>query len=155
MEDVIFAGTMYRKGLSLAQVSITLDNSDHELPIDFADVTVSRRLYRSGESEYYINNTLCRLKDIQELFMDTGIGKEGYSIIGQGKIEAILSGRPEERRKLIEEAADIVKFKTRKEEAEKKLANTEQNLVRINDILSTYEERLEPLQIEHDKAKSS
>lgn len=153
MEDVIFAGTMYRKGLSLAQVSITLDNSDHELPIDFADVTVSRRLYRSGESEYYINNTLCRLKDIQELFMDTGIGKEGYSIIGQGKIEAILSGRPEERRKLIEEAAGIVKFKTRKEEAEKKLANTEQNLVRINDILSTYEERLEPLQIEHDKAK--
>ena len=153
MEDVIFAGTMYRKGLSLAQVSITLDNSDYQLPIEFSDVTVSRRLYRSGESEYYINNTLCRLKDIQELFMDTGIGKEGYSIIGQGKIEAILSGRPEERRNLIEEAAGIVKFKTRKEEAEKKLANTEQNLVRINDILSTYEERLEPLKIEHEKAK--
>lgn len=153
MEDVIFAGTMYRKGLSLAQVSITLDNSDYQLPIEFSDVTVSRRLYRSGESEYYINNTLCRLKDIQELFMDTGIGKEGYSIIGQGKIEAILSGRPEERRNLIEEAAGIVKFKTRKEEAQKKLANTEQNLVRINDILSTYEERLEPLKIEHEKAK--
>lgn len=153
MEDVIFAGTVYRKGLSLAQVSITLDNSDYELPIEFSDVTVSRRLYRSGDSEYYINNTLCRLRDIQELFMDTGIGKEGYSIIGQGKIEAILSGRPEERRNLIEEAAGIVKFKTRKEEAEKKLANTEQNLVRINDILSTYEERIEPLRIEHEKAK--
>jgi len=153
MEDVIFAGTMYRKGLSLAQVSITLDNSDYQLPIEYSDVTVSRRLYRSGESEYYINNTLCRLKDIQELFMDTGIGKEGYSIIGQGKIEAILSGRPEERRNLIEEAAGIVKFKTRKEEAEKKLANTEQNLVRINDILSTYEERLDPLRIEYEKAK--
>lgn len=153
MEDVIFAGTMFRKPVGLAQVAITLDNSDYELPLDFSDVTVSRRLYRSGESEYYINNTLCRLKDIQELFMDTGIGKEGYSIIGQGKIDAILSGRPEERRNLLEEAAGIVKFKSRKEEAEKKLENTEQNLVRINDILSTYEERLEPLRIEHEKAK--
>lgn len=153
MEDVIFAGTMYRKAVGLAQVAITLDNSDYELPIDYSDVTISRRLYRSGDSEYYINNTLCRLKDIHELFMDTGIGKEGYSIIGQGKIEAILSGRPEERRNLIEEAAGIVKFKSRKEEAEKKLDNTEQNLVRINDILSTYEERLEPLRIEHEKAK--
>ncbi|MDT8716449.1 chromosome segregation protein SMC [Clostridium sp. 19966] len=153
MEDVIFAGTQYRKPLGLAQVSITLDNSDYELPLEYSDVTVSRRLYRSGESEYYINNTQCRLKDIQELFMDTGIGKEGYSIIGQGKIEAILGGRPEERRTLFEEAAGIVKFKTRKEEAEKKLDNTEQNLVRINDILSTYEERLEPLRIENEKAE--
>ncbi|WP_139904537.1 chromosome segregation protein SMC [Clostridium thermarum] len=153
MEDVIFAGTMFRKPVGLAQVAITLDNSDYELPIEYSDVTISRRLYRSGESEYYINNTLCRLKDIHELFMDTGIGKEGYSIIGQGKIEAILSGRPEDRRNLIEEAAGIVKFKSRKEEAEKKLENTEQNLVRINDILSTYEERLEPLRIEHEKAK--
>ena len=153
MEDVIFAGTMFRKPVGLAQVAITLDNSDYELPIDYSDVTVSRRLYRSGESEYYINNTLCRLKDIQELFMDTGIGKEGYSIIGQGKIDAILSGRPEERRNLLEEAAGIVKFKSRKEEAEKKLDNTEQNLTRINDILSTYEERLEPLRLEHEKAK--
>lgn len=153
MEDVIFAGTQFRKPVGLAQVSLTLDNLDGELNIDYSDVTISRRLYRSGESEYYINNTQCRLKDIQELFMDTGIGKEGYSIIGQGKIDAILSGKPEERRSLLEEAAGIVKFKNRKEEAEKKLNNTEQNLVRINDILSTYEERLEPLRIENEKAK--
>lgn len=153
MEDVIFAGTQFRKPLGLAQVSLTLDNSDLELPLEYSDVTVSRRLYRSGESEYYINNTHCRLKDIQELFMDTGIGKEGYSIIGQGKIDAILSGKPEERRGLLEEAAGIVKFKNRKEEAEKKLENTDQNLLRINDILGTYEERLEPLRIENEKAK--
>lgn len=152
MEDVIFAGTQYRKPVGLAQVSLTLDNTDKLLNIDYSDVTVSRRLYRSGESEYYINNTQCRLKDIQELFMDTGIGKEGYSIIGQGKIEAVLSGKPEERRGILEEAAGIVKFKTRKEEAEKKLQNTEQNLVRIRDILGTYEERIEPLRIESEKA---
>ncbi|KAJ51536.1 chromosome segregation protein [Clostridium tetanomorphum] len=152
MEDVIFAGTQFRKAVSLAQVSLTLDNSNSELPIEYCDVTISRRIYRSGDSEYYINNTQCRLKDIQELFMDTGIGKEGYSIIGQGKIEAILSGKPEERRSLLEEAAGIVKFKRRKEEAEKKLESTESNLTRIMDILSTYEERLEPLKIESEKA---
>ncbi|PRR80278.1 Chromosome partition protein Smc [Clostridium liquoris] len=153
MEDVIFAGTQFRKPVSLAQVSLTLDNSNSELPIEYSDVTISRRIYRSGDSEYYINNTQCRLKDIQELFMDTGIGKEGYSIIGQGKIEAILSGKPEERRSILEEAAGIVKFKKRKEEAEKKLDNTEVNLTRLNDILSTYEERLEPLRIESEKTK--
>ncbi|MCR3759332.1 chromosome segregation protein SMC [Clostridium felsineum] len=153
MEDVIFAGTQYRKSVGLAQVSLVLDNSDKNLNLDYTEVTVSRRLYRSGDSEYYINNTKCRLKDIQELFMDTGIGKEGYSIIGQGKIEAVLSGKPEERRALLEEAAGIVKFKTRKIDAEKKLDNTNQNLVRINDILNTYEDRLEPLRIESEKAK--
>lgn len=153
MEDVIFAGTQFRKPVGLAQVSLTLDNSDEKLPIDYSDVTISRRLYRSGESEYYINNTQCRLKDIQELFMDTGIGKEGYSIIGQGKIDAILSGRPEERRSLLEEAAGIVKYKTRKEEAEKKLQNTDQNLLRIIDIIRTFEDRLEPLKIQSEKAK--
>lgn len=153
MEDVIFAGTQYRKPVGLAQVSLTLDNSDEGINIDYSHITISRRLYRSGESEYFINNTQCRLKDIQELFMDTGIGKEGYSIIGQGKIDAILSGKPEERRGLFEEAAGIVKFKTRKEEAEKKLQNTDANLIRIEDILSTYEERLEPLKIENEKAK--
>ena len=153
MEDVIFAGTQYRKPVSRAQVSLTLDNANGELAIEYSEVTVSRRLYRSGESEYRLNNTQCRLKDIQELFMDTGIGKEGYSIIGQGKIDAVLSGKPEERRDLIEEAAGIVKFKSRKEEAEKKLQNTEQNFIRINDIISTYEERLEPLRIENEKAK--
>jgi len=154
MEDVIFAGTQFRKPVGLAQVSLTLDNSECELPLDYSNVTISRRLYRSGESEYLINNTSCRLKDVQQLFMDTGIGKEGYSIIGQGKIDAILSGRTEERRKLFEEAAGIVKFKTRKEEAEKRLNSTDQNLIRIKDILSTYEERLEPLMNESEKAKS-
>lgn len=153
MEDVIFAGTQFRKPVSLAQVSLTLDNSDCELDIDYSNVTISRRLYRSGESDYLINNTSCRLKDVQQLFMDTGIGKEGYSIIGQGKIDAILSGKTDERRKLLEEAAGIVKFKTRKEESQKRLDNTEQNMIRINDILSTYEERLEPLMRESEKAK--
>ncbi|MFL0246972.1 chromosome segregation protein SMC [Candidatus Clostridium stratigraminis] len=153
MEDVIFAGTQYRKPVGLAQVSLALDNSDEKLPIDYSDVIISRRLYRSGESEYYINNTQCRLKDIQELFMDTGIGKEGYSIIGQGKIDAILSGKPEERRSLLEEAAGIVKYKSRKDDAEKKLQSTEQNLIRIIDIINTFEERLEPLRIQSEKAK--
>lgn len=153
MEDVIFAGTQFRKAVGLAQVALTLDNSDKDLPIDYSDVTISRRLFRSGESEYYINNTQCRLKDIQELFMDTGIGKEGYSIIGQGKIDAVLSGKPEERRSLLEEAAGIVKFKTRKDEAQKKLQAAQQNLVRLEDILLTLEERLEPLRIESEKAK--
>ncbi|WP_024614626.1 chromosome segregation protein SMC [Clostridium sp. Ade.TY] len=152
MEDVIFSGTQYRKPVGLAQVSLTLDNSDEVLPIDYSEVTVTRRIFRSGETEYLLNNNKCRLKDINSLFMDTGIGKEGYSLIGQGKIEAILSGRPEDRRNLLEEASGIVKYKFRKNEAEKKLSNTEENLVRIRDIISTYEERLEPLRIEREKA---
>ncbi|VYT74910.1 chromosome segregation protein SMC [Clostridium tertium] len=152
MEDVIFAGTQFRKQVGLAQVSLTLDNSDNSLDTDYSEVTVTRRIFRSGETEYLINNQKCRLKDIHSLFMDTGIGKEGYSLIGQGKIEAILSGKPEDRRALLEEAAGIVKFKTRKEEAEKKLNNTEANLVRIRDIISTYEERIEPLKEEREKA---
>ena len=152
MEDVIFAGTQFRKQVGLAQVSLTLDNSDNSLDTDYSEVTITRRIFRSGETEYLINNQKCRLKDIHGLFMDTGIGKEGYSLIGQGKIEAILSGKPEERRALLEEAAGIVKFKTRKEEAEKKLNNTESNLVRIRDIISTYEERIEPLREEREKA---
>lgn len=153
MEDVIFAGTQFRKPVGLAQVSLTLDNSEGELPIDYSDVIISRRLYRNGDSEYLINNNSCRLKDVQELFMDTGIGKEGYSIIGQGKIDAILSGKPDERRALLEEAAGIVKFKTRKLESEKKLQSTEQNLVRLNDILVGMEERIGPLEIDSKKAK--
>lgn len=152
MEDVIFAGTQYRKPVGLAQVSLTLDNSDGSLSTDYNEVTVSRRIFRSGEAEYLINGTKCRLKDITQLFMDTGIGKEGYSLIGQGKIEAILSGKPEERRNLLEEAAGIVKYKSRKEEAEKKLSNTDENLIRIRDIISTYEERIEPLRVEREKA---
>ena len=152
MEDVIFAGTQFRKPVGLAQVSLCLDNSDGSLPIEYNEVIVTRRIFRSGETEYLINKQKCRLKDIVELFMDTGIGKEGYSLIGQGKIDAILSGRPEERRALFEEAAGIVKYKARKEEAEKKLENTENNLVRIRDIISTYEERLGPLKEEKEKA---
>lgn len=152
MEDVIFAGTQYRKAVGLAQVSLTLDNSDEVLSTDYNEVTVTRRIFRSGETEYLINNNKCRLKDITSLFMDTGIGKEGYSLIGQGKIEAILSGRPDDRRALLEEAAGIVKYKWRKNEAEKKLSNTDENLIRIRDIISTYEERLEPLRVEREKA---
>lgn len=152
MEDVIFAGTQFRKPVGLAQVSLTLDNSDNSLDTDYSEVTVTRRIFRSGETEYLINNQKCRLKDIHSLFMDTGIGKEGYSLIGQGKIEAILSGKAEDRRALLEEAAGIVKFKSRKEEAERKLSNTENNLIRIRDIISTYEERIEPLKEEREKA---
>lgn len=153
MEDVIFSGTQFRKPLGLAQVSLTLDNLDGTLSTDYNEVTVTRRIFRSGETEYLINNQKCRLKDITELFMDTGIGKEGYSIIGQGKIDAILSGKPEDRRALLEEAAGIVKYKARKEEAEKRLDNTDSNLVRIRDIIATYEERLEPLKVEKEKAE--
>ncbi len=131
MQDVIFAGTELRKPQGFAYVAITLDNSDHQLAIDYDEVTVSRRLYRSGESEYQINGSTCRLKDINELFYDTGIGKEGYSIIGQGQIDKILSGKPEERRELFDEAAGIVKFKRRKAIAQKKLEDEKQNLVRV------------------------
>lgn len=152
MEDVIFAGTQYRKPVGLAQVSLTLDNSDNSLETEYSEITVTRRIFRSGETEYLINNQKCRLKDINNLFMDTGIGKEGYSLIGQGKIEAILSGKAEDRRALLEEAAGIVKYKTRKEEAERRLENTENNLVRIRDIIHTYEERIEPLREEREKA---
>lgn len=153
MEDIIFSGTDYRKPLGLAQVSLTLDNSSGELPIEYNDVKVTRRVFRSGDSEYLINNSPCRLKDITNLFMDTGIGKEGYSLIGQGKIDAILNGRPEDRRALLEEAAGIVKFKSRKIEAERKLENTNENLIRINDIIYTYEERIGPLEDEKLKAE--
>ena len=134
MEDVIFSGTELRKPQGSAYVAITLDNSDHSLPIDYNEVTVARRVYRSGESEYLINGVVSRLKDVNSLFFDTGIGKEGYSIIGQGQIERILSGKPEERRELFDEAAGIVKFKRRKSMSVKKLEDERQNLVRVNDI---------------------
>ncbi|MCD7866281.1 MAG: AAA family ATPase, partial [Clostridiales bacterium] len=136
MQDVIFAGTENRKPVSFAYVSITLDNEDHALPIDYNEVTVARRVYRSGESEYLLNGSSCRLKDIQELFYDTGIGKEGYSIIGQGQIDRILGGKPEERRELFDEAAGIVKYKRRRQMTIKKLENEQQNMVRITDILT-------------------
>ena len=144
MQDVIFSGTETRKPLGYAYVAITLDNSDHQLAIDFDEVTVARRIYRSGESEYLINGSPSRLKDVNELFYDTGIGKEGYSIIGQGQIDKILSGKPEERRELFDEAAGIVKFKKRKVAAQKKLEDEKQNLVRVKDILSELENRSGP-----------
>ena len=146
MQDVIFAGTQSRRPLSYAYVAITLDNSDHALPIEYEEVTVARRLYRSGESEYLINGTAVRMRDIQELFFDTGIGKEGYSLIGQGQVEKILNGRPEERRELFDEAAGIVKYKHRKAAAVKKLESEQANLVRVNDILSELTRQVGPLQ---------
>ncbi|MCM1187227.1 MAG: chromosome segregation protein SMC [Lachnoclostridium sp.] len=153
MQDVIFSGTETRKPLSYAYVAITLDNSDHQLAIDYEEVTVARRIYRSGESEYLINGTLCRLKDVNELFYDTGIGKEGYSIIGQGQIDKILSGKPEERRELFDEAAGIVKFKRRKAAAQTKLESEKQNLVRVTDILAELEKQVEPLEKQSETAR--
>ena len=153
MQDVIFSGTETRKPLSYAYVAITLDNSDHQLAIDYEEVTVARRLYRSGESEYLINGAACRLKDVNELFYDTGIGKEGYSIIGQGQIDKILSGKPEEKRELFDEAAGIVKFKRRKAAAQKKLEEEKQNLIRVKDILSELEKQVGPLEKQSEKAK--
>ncbi len=153
MQDVIFAGTENRKALGFAYVAITLDNSDHKLPIEFEEVKVARRIYRSGESEYLLNGRACRLKDINELFYDTGIGKEGYSIIGQGQIDKILSGKPEERRELFDEAAGIVKFKRRKNSAQKKLEAEQQNLVRVNDILTELEKDIGPLEKQAETAR--
>ena len=153
MQDVIFAGTELRKPLGFAYVAITLDNSDHKLDIDFKEVTVSRRLFRSGESEYLINGSACRLKDISELFFDTGIGKDGYSIIGQGQVDKILNGRPEERRELFDEAAGITKFKRRKGLALKKLESERESLVRVNDILAELEKQVGPLEKQAKVAK--
>lgn len=154
MQDVIFAGTENRRAQGYAYVNIVFDNSDHRLPIDYDEVTIGRRVYRSGESEYLINSSTCRLKDIQELFYDTGIGKEGYSIIGQGQIDKILSGKPEDRRELFDEAAGIVKFKKRKNEALSRLAKEEESLVRINDILSELTRQEGPLKNQAQKAKA-
>ncbi len=153
MQDVIFAGTQQRRAMSYAYVAITLDNSDHALPIDYEEVTVARRLYRSGESEYLINGTSVRMRDIHEMFFDTGIGKEGYSLIGQGQVEKILNGKPEERRELFDEAAGIVKYKHRKNAAVKKLESEQANLVRVNDILSELERQVGPLKQQSETAK--
>ncbi len=153
MQDVIFSGTQNRKPQGAAFVAITIDNSDRSLNLDCDEVTVSRRVYRSGESEYRMNGAACRLRDVYELFYDTGIGKEGYSIIGQGQIDQIVSGRPEERRELLDEAAGIVKFKKRKSVTVKKLENEEANLVRVSDILSELEKQVGPLEKQAEKAK--
>ena len=152
-EDVIFAGTQARKSLGFAEVSMVIDNTDGKLPIEYSEVTVTRKLYRSGETGYFINKVPCRLKDVLELFMDTGIGKDGYSIIGQGKIDEILSNKSEDRRKIFEEAAGIVKYRTRKAESEKKLEQTKLNLLRINDILAEIEGNIEPLKAQSEKAR--
>ena len=151
--DIIFAGTQSRKSLGFAEASLVFDNMDGKLPIEYQEVIVTRRIYRSGETGYFINKVQCRLKDVLELFMDTGIGKDGYSIIGQGKIDEILSNKSEDRRNVFEEAAGIVKFKTRKEESEKKLERTKLNVLRINDILTEIEGNLEPLKAQSEKAR--
>ena len=151
--DVIFAGTQNRKSLGYAEGSLIFDNTDGELPIEYTEVTITRKLYRSGETGYYINKVPCRLKDVLELFMDTGIGKDGYSIIGQGKVDEIINGKAEDRRHIFEEAAGIVKYRTRKQESEKKLEHAKINLLRINDILSEIEANIEPLKAQSEKAK--
>ncbi len=153
MEDIIFAGSEKKKALGFAEVSICIDNADRKLPVDYTEINITRRMYRSGESEYYINKTACRLKDIFELLMDTGIGRDGYSIIGQGRIDEILSNKSEDRRQIFEEAAGIVKFKSRKQEAEKKLENTKQNITRVMDIIEEISTQLEPMKEQAEVAK--
>lgn len=153
MEDIIFAGTEKRKPLGYAEVAMHIKNDDRKLPIDYLEVVVKRRVYRSGESEYFLNGSTCRLRDIQELFMDTGVGKEGYSIIGQGQIDKVLSSKPEDRRSLFEEAAGIYKYKVRRTEAERKLEKERENILRLKDIISEIEVRIEPLRIEAEKTK--
>lgn len=153
MEDIIFAGSDGRKSVNYGEVSLTLDNSAGTLPVDYSEVTVTRRVYRSGDSEYSINKQTCRLKDITELFMDTGVGKEAYSIIGQGRIEEILSTKSEDRRGIFEEAAGIVKYKSRKKEAQRKLDETEQNLLRISDLIGELDDQVGPLGQQAEKAK--
>ena len=151
--DIIFAGTQNRKSLGFAEASLIFDNQDGALPIEYTEVTITRKIYRSGETGYFINKVPCRLKDVLELFMDTGIGKDGYSIIGQGKIDEILSNKSEDRRHIFEEAAGIVKYRVRKQESEKKLETTKLNLLRINDILSEIEANIEPLKGQAEKAR--
>jgi len=153
MEDVIFTGTSKRRPQGFAQVSLTIDNNDHALPVEYNEVTISRRYYRSGESEYYINKQQVRLRDVNELFLDTGLGKDGYSIIGQGKIAEILSPKSDDRRAVIEEVAGISKYRYRKNEATRKLQSTEDNLLRLNDILGELSERLPVLESQSKKAK--
>ena len=153
MEDVIFNGTPQRKALGFAEVTLTIDNADRRLPFDNDTVAVTRRYYRSGESEYLINKNTVRLKDINELFMDTGLGRDGYSIIGQGKIDSIVAARSEDRREIFEEAAGISRYRYRKEESERRLSKAEENLVRLRDILSELEGRVEPLRLQAEKAE--
>lgn len=153
MEDVIFNGTETRRKLAYCEVTLVFDNEDHELPLDYSEVAVTRRVYRNGDSEYQINRAACRLKDIIDLFRDTGVGKEGYSLIGQGRIDEILSAKSEERRQVFEEAAGINKYKARKDEAQRRMENTTQNLSRVEDIIGELEGRLEPLKAQSESAR--
>lgn len=154
MEELIFSGTQTRRPLSYAEVTLTMDNEDRSLPLDYPEIRVCRRVYRSGESEYLINDSRCRLKDINELFLDTGIGRDGYSMIGQGRVDDILSGKAELRRKMLDEASGITKYKMRREESQKKLAHTEQNLIRLNDIMQEIEKQKGPLERQAKKAQT-
>lgn len=153
MPDIIFAGSDSRKQLNVAEVTVVLDNSDHYLPLEYSEISVTRRYRRTGESEFFINKQPCRLKDIQELFMDSGLGKESFSIISQGKVEAIFSSKPEDRRGIFEEAAGVLKYKQRKKKAEQKLFETEDNLSRVQDIIHELEEQLTPLAAQSEAAK--
>ena len=154
MEDVIFGGTARRNPLGFCQVTLVMDNADGGLPVEFGEVMVTRRYYRSGQSEFYINRQAVRLKDIHELFMDTGLGRDGYSVIGQGRIDEILSVKSADRREIFEEAAGITKFRYRKEESERKLNACEENLVRIRDIITELESQVGPLKEQAEKAQS-
>ena len=153
MSDVIFNGTEKRKAMNYCEVTLVFDNSDQQLPVNFSEVSITRRVYRSGESEYLLNGSDCRLKDIVDLFRDTGVGKEGYSIIGQGRIDEILSQRGEDRRAVFEEAAGISRFRARKEEAEQRLKRSDENLVRVVDLIEELQDRLEPLEKQASVAK--
>ena len=153
MEDIIFQGSDTRKALNVAEVTLVLDNKDHTLPLEYEEVSITRRVYRSGESEFYINKQSCRLKDIIDLFMDTGLGRDSFSIISQGKVEEILSSKPEERRSIFEEAAGVLKYKNRKKKAEFKLAETQENLNRVEDIIYEIEQQLTPLEQQAETAK--
>src|SRR5690554_3808091 len=154
IEDIIFSGSQERRPLGMANVTLVLDNTDQTLPLDYAEVEVTRRIYRSGESEFLINRAPVRLKDIQELFFDTGLGKESYSVIGQGKIDSILSLRPEERRMVFEEAAGIMKYKNKKSTAVRKLVETENNLLRVQDILDELNNQIGPLAQQAEEART-
>ena len=153
MEDVIFNGTDKRRRLGYCEVSLTFENEDHALPVDYTEVSITRRAYRTGEGEYLLNGQQCRLKDIVDLFRDTGTGRDGYSIVGQGRVDEILSQKTEERRQVFEEAAGIVKYRSRKQESERRLENTTQNLERLSDIVDSLEERLEPLRLQSEDAR--
>ena len=153
MLDVIFNGTANRPPQGLAEVALTFDNTSHQIPLDFTEITVARRLFRSGESEYYINKTQCRLKDVRDLFLDTGIGSDGYYAMAQGKIEFILASKPEERRELFEEAAGVSKYKVRREETLRRLAKVEQDMLRLNDSLAIYKQQIDSLDSAVRKAR--